>query len=108
MKKLTIALAALCFSGSLLASDFLCVGSGFRIEVRFNPEAVLFTGNGYDAQASNVRIESMFETSITGNIANPLSTFKLVIKDGAGANGSLRLSSSNGTKNFSNLNCSNI
>ncbi len=103
MKKLLF--VSLFVSTQAFASGYQCSGAGFNIEVLTNPNEMYVVGNGYDAQASNVKIESLFDTVVTGNFANPPSTFRLMIKDSAGMVGNLKISTGNGVKEFKNLAC---
>lgn len=103
MKKLLF--VSLFASVEAFAGGYQCSGAGFNIEVLTNPSEMYVVGNGYDAQASNVKIESLFDTVVTGNFANPPSTFRLMIKDSAGMVGNLKISTGNGVKEFKNLAC---
>lgn len=103
MKK--IALLTLLISSGAFANGYQCSGSGFNIEVYTNPSEMIVVGNGYDAKATNVKIETLFDTVVTGNFTNPPSTFRLTIKDSAGMVGNLKLSTTTGVKEFKNLAC---
>lgn len=102
MKKL---LFAALFVSTQAFAGYQCSGSGFNIEVLTNPSAMLVVGNGYDAEATNVKIESLFDTVVTGNFNNPASTLRLTIRDSATMVGNLKISTSNGVKEFKNLAC---
>lgn len=93
------------------AGLYSCQGSGYSIEVSAQPAEMRISGNGYNANAQNVRIDVLFETEITGNVSSPASTLRLKVRDAGGGNpgdvssASLKISSANGVKEVSGLSC---
>ena len=93
------------------ANIYSCTGNGFNIEIGGSPVAMRVVGNGINGMVENVHVSSTFDTVIAGNLSNPPSTIKLVIKDSSFGNpgdsfkASAQVSSSAGVKDFSSLVC---
>lgn len=109
MKKTLLALALL--PTISFAGVYNCSGSGFIIDIAGNPLEMKIVGNGFNTMVSNVRVNSTFDTVITGNTLGPAATLKLTIKDSSFGNpgdnfkASIQVSSSAGIKEFTGLNC---
>ena len=103
---LMIMLPAACF-----ANVYSCNGDGFAIDINANPLSMKIVGNGFNSMVDNIKVTSTFDTTIVGNVKNPASTVKLLIKDSSYANpgdsfrSSVQVSSSAGVKEFNNLSC---
>jgi hypothetical protein len=109
MKKILFVLALL--PSLTFASVYNCSGAGFVIDVAGNPLEMRVVGNGFNTMVQNVRVQSNFDTLISGNTAAPAATLKLTIKDSSFGNpgdsfkASLQISSAAGIKEFAGLLC---
>ena len=109
MKKMIFALVI--FPTISFAGVYNCSGAGFVVDVAGNPVEMKIVGNGFNTMVLNVHASSTFDTTISGNTANPTATLKLVIKDSSFGNpgdsfkGSLQVSSPAGIKDFNGLVC---
>lgn len=109
MKTIFITLALL--PTFALASVYNCAGSGFVIDLAGNPLEMKITGNGYNSMVQNLRVNSNFDTVVTGNTVTPATSVQLTIKDASFGNPGdsfkalFQVSSAAGIKEFTGLNC---
>ena len=109
MKKILLILSLLPTLG--FSSVYNCSGSGFIIDIAGEPLEMKIVGNGFNNMVKNVHVNSTFDTVVSGNTLNPVSSLKLVIKDSTFGNpgdnfkGNLQVSSATGIKEFLGLIC---
>jgi hypothetical protein len=100
-------LTFLTFSLHSNASVFYCQNNSMNLELSENQNNLKVKGSSIDGVVSNMHITRAFDTNAVGNSPKLNSTFKLVIKDAENKknNGKLVISSPNGIKEISDLNC---